>query len=102
MPKRAWKRLRSAIGRGVLKYRTALFSKIYLPQLRAFPLLAAGRLDDLLPDLTSSDDAGESKPAPDIVMAALAMAGCMPSEAVMLGDTPWDMERSLLNAPHGT
>ncbi len=41
---------------------------------------------------TSSDDADASKPAPDIVLAALRSAGVGPEDAVMLGDTPYDVE----------
>lgn len=55
-------------------------------------LLAQGGLDDLLPRRTSADDADESKPAPDIVEAALEEAGLTAAEAVMLGDTPYDVE----------
>ena len=40
----------------------------------------------------SSDDAEQSKPAPDIVQAALKKAGLRPEEAIMLGDTPYDLE----------
>jgi phosphoglycolate phosphatase-like HAD superfamily hydrolase len=32
-----------------------------------------------------------SKPDPDIVVAALKVAGVKPSEAIMLGDTPYDV-----------
>jgi phosphoglycolate phosphatase-like HAD superfamily hydrolase len=41
---------------------------------------------------TSSDDAEESKPAPDIIEAALKRAKAAPSEAIMIGDTPYDVE----------
>ena len=41
---------------------------------------------------TSSDDADESKPEPDIIHAALERARARPSEAVMIGDTPYDVE----------
>ena len=41
---------------------------------------------------TSSSDVDESKPAPDAIQAALASAGCAPGEAVMIGDTPYDVE----------
>ena len=54
-------------------------------------LLEKAQLDDLLPVRTSSSDVGESKPAPDIVVAALAKGGCKPRDAVMVGDTPWDV-----------
>jgi HAD superfamily hydrolase (TIGR01509 family) len=41
---------------------------------------------------TSKDDAEQSKPEPDIVHAALARAGVRPDEALMIGDTPYDIE----------
>jgi HAD superfamily hydrolase (TIGR01509 family) len=43
---------------------------------------------------TSSDDAEESKPAPDIIQAALQQAKAAPTEAIMIGDTPYDVEAS--------
>lgn len=55
-------------------------------------LLEAGGLQDLIDTATSADDAERSKPDPDIVQAALARAGVRPDEAVMLGDTPYDVE----------
>jgi HAD superfamily hydrolase (TIGR01509 family) len=41
---------------------------------------------------TTSSDADRSKPDPDIVAAALALAGLRPTEAVMIGDTPYDVD----------
>jgi HAD superfamily hydrolase (TIGR01509 family) len=55
-------------------------------------LLKAANVADLIEAKTSSSDAEQSKPAPDIVEAALANAGCSPAEAVMLGDTPYDVK----------
>jgi HAD superfamily hydrolase (TIGR01509 family) len=46
----------------------------------------------LMDAATSSDDAEESKPDPDIIEAALARAKAKPEEAVMIGDTPYDVE----------
>jgi HAD superfamily hydrolase (TIGR01509 family) len=40
----------------------------------------------------SAADAKNSKPDPDIVKAALRKADCRPEEAIMLGDTPYDIE----------
>jgi phosphoglycolate phosphatase-like HAD superfamily hydrolase len=40
---------------------------------------------------TSSDDADQSKPAPDIIHAALRRARVDAREAVMIGDTPYDV-----------
>ena len=49
-------------------------------------------LEDLLERKTSSDDAEKSKPDPDIVMAALEKAALKPEAAILLGDTPYDIE----------
>jgi HAD superfamily hydrolase (TIGR01509 family) len=40
----------------------------------------------------TSQDAKQSKPDPDIVQAALKRAGLSPEDAIMLGDTPYDIE----------
>lgn len=55
-------------------------------------LLKAARVNDLLPEATTSGDANSSKPAPDIVGAALNKIQMEPTEVVMLGDTPYDIE----------
>ena len=55
-------------------------------------LLKAAGVDDLIEAKASSADAEASKPAPDIVEAALARAGVAADEAVMLGDTPYDVK----------
>ncbi len=56
-------------------------------------LLEAATLADLISDRVSKDDvSGPSKPDPDIVAAALARLGLPASEALMLGDTPYDIE----------
>jgi HAD superfamily hydrolase (TIGR01509 family) len=52
-------------------------------------LLAQAGIADLVEETTSSSDAEESKPEPDIVEAALERAGVDASQAVMLGDTPY-------------
>ena len=54
-------------------------------------LLERAGVRDLIDERTSSADADSSKPAPDIIEAALARAGVQPSEAIMLGDTPYDV-----------
>ena len=103
------------------KRRWEIFRKEHLPKVRAFPgaralvdalrsrglrlvvatsakedelreLLHAGGLEDLLEKKTSADDAERSKPDPDIVAAALKKGELRPAEAVMLGDTPYDVE----------
>jgi phosphoglycolate phosphatase-like HAD superfamily hydrolase len=54
-------------------------------------LLKIAGAEGLMDAQTSSDDADQSKPAPDIIHAALQRAGAEPSEAVMIGDTPYDV-----------
>jgi HAD superfamily hydrolase (TIGR01509 family) len=54
-------------------------------------LLRQAGVADLIERATSSDD-GASKPDPDIVGAALAEGRLAPDEAVMIGDTPYDIE----------
>ena len=55
-------------------------------------ILRQAGVADLIPARTSSDDAEESKPDPDIVLAALRRAGAAPDATVMIGDTPYDIE----------
>ena len=45
---------------------------------------------DLADDWTTSADVEETKPEPDLVVAALDKLGT--KDAVMVGDTPWDVE----------
>jgi HAD superfamily hydrolase (TIGR01549 family) len=101
--------------------RKEIFNAMYLPHLRAFPgaheLLARLKADDLAliiatsaekPELnklleqagleelvdrkTSSSDADHSKPDPDIIEAALERGKLRADDAIMLGDTPYDVE----------
>jgi len=47
---------------------------------------------ELVDAWTTSADVESTKPAPDLVQAALKKSGGEPSSAVMVGDTPWDVE----------
>jgi HAD superfamily hydrolase (TIGR01509 family) len=49
-------------------------------------------IDDLIDENTSADDADRAKPHPDIFQATLKKLGVKPSEALALGDTPYDAE----------
>lgn len=111
----------SALGRQVSEARGRIFKEQYLPHIRSFngtralverfaadgytlavassakedeltPLLDIASVTSLVPHQTSSDDAEESKPDPDIVAAALKQAKAAPADAIMLGDTPYDVE----------
>nr|WP_290883673.1 HAD family hydrolase [Fischerella sp.] len=55
-------------------------------------LLKAAQVDDLLKETTTSSDAEASKPAPDIVEAALSKLNKPPNQVLMLGDTPYDIK----------
>ena len=112
--------LESHEGKRLSTERAVLFRRTYLPKLRAFPkaeallrrlsgaglrlvVASSAKRDELRPLLklcgalpflehqTSADDAERSKPDPDIVQAALRKSECSPAEAVLLGDTPYDV-----------
>jgi HAD superfamily hydrolase (TIGR01509 family) len=110
----------SDLGERIAARRAEVFTERYLPHVRPFagtralierlladgfvlavassakeeelePLLERAGVHDLLTRRTSSDDAENSKPDPDIVQAALKETGCRPRRALMLGDTPYDV-----------
>jgi HAD superfamily hydrolase (TIGR01509 family) len=112
------------LGQQLSRRRGEIFKQEFLPVIRAFPgarellqrfvndgftlavassakqdelraLLQRGGLDDLIGTRTSSDDAEESKPDPDIVEAALKRTGCGADASVMIGDTPYDVEAAV-------
>jgi HAD superfamily hydrolase (TIGR01509 family) len=69
----------------------ALASSAKADELKAYKKIA--RIEDLVEEETSADDAEKSKPHPDIFEAALErLKGVSPSEAVVVGDTPYDAE----------
>ena len=111
-------------GKRLSTERAVLYRRSYLPGLRAFPkaeallrrlsgaglrlvVASSAKSDELRPLLqlcgalpfldqqASSDDAERSKPDPDIVRVALRKAACSPAEAVLLGDTPYDVLAAL-------
>jgi predicted TPR repeat methyltransferase len=55
-------------------------------------LLRQADVADLIEAAASASDAEHSKPDPDIVIAALKKAGAAAAAAVMIGDTPYDIE----------
>ena len=59
------------------------------------PLLKAADVADLMDVTTSSSDAADSKPDPDIVTAAVRKSGLKPDELIMLGDTPYDVQAAI-------
>ena len=55
-------------------------------------LLKAAQVGDLLSERVTASDANESKPAPDVIDAALDKIGLPPGRVFMLGDSPYDIE----------
>jgi HAD superfamily hydrolase (TIGR01509 family) len=55
-------------------------------------LLAVCGGQALVGEATTSDDAERSKPDPDILTAALEKSGSPSDRAIMIGDTPYDIE----------
>jgi HAD superfamily hydrolase (TIGR01549 family) len=113
---------RDRFGAELEERRSAILKSRYLHRITAFPgvralferLLADGRkialassakqneldfykrvarIEDLVDEQTSSDDAERSKPYPDIFEAAVARLGGLPREEVLaVGDTPYDAQ----------
>lgn len=106
--------------KSISQERTALFCARYLPHLHPTPgsrlllqrmladglalvvatsagdelgaLLEQAGVSDLIRIAATSSDAQKSKPDADIVRAALVKAGLDAQRAVMLGDTPYDIQ----------
>jgi HAD superfamily hydrolase (TIGR01509 family) len=58
-------------------------------------LLEAAGVADLMDGATSSSDAEDSKPDPDIVQAAVRKSRFDPDELIMIGDTPYDVQAAI-------
>jgi HAD superfamily hydrolase (TIGR01509 family) len=111
----------SDLGRSINERRTMIFKAQYLPDIGPFhgarvlvdrlrsrglacaavssstaediqDLLRAAGVADLMDSVISADDADRSKPDPDLVEIALDRLGVTASEALMIGDTPYDIE----------
>jgi len=124
MPHVAGIREDSREGSRISKRRGEIFREHHLPRLSAFPLVRdlvqqfttegytvvvassaqADELDellkiagiaDLIATTASSSEAKRSKPDPDIVQSALQRSGARADRAIMLGDTPYDVEAAL-------
>jgi phosphoglycolate phosphatase-like HAD superfamily hydrolase len=111
----------NACGKQIEAYRGDLFKEKYLPHVRGFPAVRQlferirvngqrialassakadeiltykeiARIEDLVDEETSPDDAEKSKPHPDIFEAALSRLGIAAREAIVVGDSPYDAE----------
>ncbi|MEO7731254.1 MAG: HAD family hydrolase [Kofleriaceae bacterium] len=56
------------------------------------PLLEIAGINDLCDVRVTASDTEHSKPDPDIVEAALSRLGIVRAQAVLIGDTPYDVE----------
>jgi HAD superfamily hydrolase (TIGR01509 family) len=121
MPEAAGLEEDSPVGKKIGESRSEIFKTKYLPRLKPFPrveellarmkdeglrlVVASSAKEDELKELlkiagatqfieekTSSSDADNSKPDPDIVEAALDELGLERDEVIMIGDTPYDVE----------
>jgi HAD superfamily hydrolase (TIGR01509 family) len=79
--------LRACAGRGLTVVLASSAKETELDRLRQ--VLDA---DDVITAATSSADADESKPAPDILQAALDQSDVDPQDCVFVGDAVWDVE----------
>lgn len=55
-------------------------------------LLKRGELEEFFEAITTADDAENSKPDPDILCEAMKKLDIEADEAIMVGDTPYDIE----------
>jgi HAD superfamily hydrolase (TIGR01509 family) len=62
------------------------------PQEELDILLGVLDAGDLIDETTNSSDVETAKPEPDLIAVALSKAGVSADEAVMVGDTRWDVE----------
>lgn len=121
MPRIAGVEEESAEGQALKERRSQLFRRRYLPEIESFPgvrrlverllddrfdvvvassaaetdlgpLLDRAGVADLIEQTTSSSDAEESKPEPDILEAAIGRSRVERERLVLIGDTPYDVE----------
>lgn len=113
--------VRSPEGRSINERRAAVLKQLYLPDVGPLPgarvlvdslrsrgltcvvvtsstaadvadLLRTAAVADLIDGVITSDDADRSKPDPDLVAVALHQMRIGPSDAILVGDTPFDVE----------
>lgn len=72
------------------KKRIALASSAKGEELETYKRIAG--IPDLIQQETTSDDAEKSKPHPDIFLAALDRLKLSPDRAIVIGDSPYDIE----------
>jgi phosphoglycolate phosphatase-like HAD superfamily hydrolase/tRNA(Arg) A34 adenosine deaminase TadA len=79
--------VRAVRGRGIS---VALATSSEAGHLRATEEAAGVELGPMFDQVVTSDDAPESKPAPDLVTSGARKLGLSPAQCAMVGDTVWD------------
>ena len=121
LPKAIGANSESEIGKKLVARRAEMFRQKYLPRLRPLKgsrelvqrvkadglkpivatsakdkqlkgLLEAADVGDLMEEKATASDAKRSKPDPDIVHAVIEESEIPPTQLVMIGDTPYDIE----------
>jgi len=72
--------------------RTAIATSSGNEHLEALGRSSGLDLEHLTDILVNADDIRESKPAPDLIVAAVKKLGVPAAECLMVGDTPWDAQ----------
>ncbi len=72
--------------------KTVLATSSNAKQLKASEEASGLKVKDLVDYLVTVDDAGQSKPSPDLVAASVKKLGMTPAQCAMVGDTPYDAE----------
>jgi HAD superfamily hydrolase (TIGR01509 family) len=72
--------------------KVALASSAKREQLEATQKSAQTDLETMVDSVITADDADNSKPEPDLVLAAAKKLGLSPAQCAMVGDTPHDAE----------
>jgi HAD superfamily hydrolase (TIGR01509 family) len=93
--RRHWGELRPLPGAGdLLRHCAESGLKVVLASSASAEELSALRdaldADDAVADATTADDAEHTKPAPDVLDAALERIGLSPDRAIFVGDAVWD------------
>jgi HAD superfamily hydrolase (TIGR01509 family) len=74
------------------KLRTVLATSSAEKQVKVIEQASGLPVSDLVDEVVVSEDASRSKPAPDLVWAAVEKLGMSPAQCVMVGDTIFDTE----------
>lgn len=74
------------------KIRTVLATSSGKKQLSTSERISGLPISRLVDEITNADDIDTSKPAPDLVAAAVKKLGMTPAQCAMLGDTQWDAQ----------